>query len=188
MSSIVRRASSKLAKFLERAADPGGVTDTVQVYGKDVTGVTQLFAQNSAGTVYQLTPTSANTERTMINEIWTQNDVAASQTNVDLFSQSSQLFDTWKTIRAGSIVGLATRFTTAVTAGTATVTVTINGTAGTAAVVSTNASNQSGGVFTQATGIDTFVASDLLGLRLTTSGTFAPTTTDLEAYMEIDIT
>lgn len=58
MSSIVRRAGSKLLRLLARALDPGGTANEVKVYGKDVAGITELFAQTSGSTVNQLTPVS----------------------------------------------------------------------------------------------------------------------------------
>lgn len=121
-------------------------------------------------------------------EKWTQQDVAASQTDVDLFGLVSVNFDTIKAIRAGSIVGLSTRFTAAITdatASSAVVSVTVNGAAGTLALSHSSGTNPSGGEVTQAAGIDTFVAGDLLGIQITTLGTFAPTTTEIEAWMEI---
>lgn len=60
MSSSARRAGVELLKLIE-SADPGAVADVAFVYTKDVAGVTQLFAQTSDGTVYQLTPTGFGT-------------------------------------------------------------------------------------------------------------------------------
>lgn len=194
MSAISRRGGTKQIKMRERSADPTQVADEIQVYAKEDSGVTQLFARSSDGTVHQLTPPAsgggATAGREVPPEIWFQQDVAASQSNVDLSAQNSQLFDTWKVLRAGSIVGLASRLTEAITDATADsllVTVTINGTPGTLQISHNSAGNASGGEATQATGIDTFVAGDLIGIEITTLGTFAPVTTDLEAYIEIDV-
>jgi hypothetical protein len=121
-------------------------------------------------------------------EKWTQQDIAAGQTDVDLSALMSISFDTIKAIRAGSIVGLSTRLTEAVTDATASsmvVTVTINGVAGTLALSHTSALNPTGGEATQLAGIDTFVAGDLIGVQLTTLGSFTPITTDLEAWLEV---
>lgn len=118
-------------------------------------------------------------------EKWAQDPVTASQINVVLSALVSISFDTIKMIRAGSIVGLSTRLTDAVSAGTATVKATINGVASTLSVVSTNASNQSGGQSAQAPGIDTYVAGDELGMQITTDGSFAPITTNLEGWMQL---
>jgi hypothetical protein len=59
MSGRVRRSAQKLLRFLERALDPGGLANEMQLYGKDDGGVTQLFGQASDGTVYQITPIAA---------------------------------------------------------------------------------------------------------------------------------
>ena len=121
-------------------------------------------------------------------EKWNQQNVAKSQTNVALSTLVSTNFDDIKMIRAGSIVGLGSRFSTAVTAGTATVKVSVNGaTTGTLTVVSTNASNASGGQSTQQAGIDRFVAGDEVSILITTDGSFAPDGgTNLEAWLEIE--
>lgn len=60
MSSIVRRAGSKLLRLIELAADPAAEPDRVLVYPKDVAGVSQLFARSDNGVVHQLTPTAAD--------------------------------------------------------------------------------------------------------------------------------
>ena len=118
-------------------------------------------------------------------EKWTQNDIAADQVDVALETLVSVNFADIKMIRAGSVVGLGTRLTEAITAGTLTVTITVNGVGGTLAVVHTAGSNPSGGEATQADGIDTFVAGDLIGMQITTTVGFLPVTTDLEAWLEI---
>lgn len=145
-----------------------GVTAT------DVGGVATITIPGASGSGIAALP-----------EQWCQNDVAASQTNVSLSAQVSTNFDTLKMIRAGSIVGIATRFSGTVTAGQATVTITKNGAAGTLNVVSTSASNQNGGVAVQATGIDTYVAGDLIGVQITTNAGFLPVTTDVEAWLQV---
>jgi hypothetical protein len=137
----------------------------------------------------QSDPTQVTTIREMAAEKWVQNNVAASQANVDLSALVSTSFDTLKMIRAGSIVGLGTRLTEAVTDATGDsllVTVTINGAGGTLEISHTSALNPSGGEATQAAGIDTFVAGDEIGVELTTLASFAPVTTDLEAILELE--
>lgn len=119
-------------------------------------------------------------------EQWAQDNVAAGQAAVALSAQVSTNFDTWKAMRRGSVVGLSTRLTEAVTAGTATVRVTINGGAGTLNVVHTAGGNPTGGQSTQQAGIDRFVAGDLIGISITTDAGFLPTTTDLEAWLEVE--
>ncbi len=120
-------------------------------------------------------------------EKWDQQNISASQTDVDLTAMVSTSFSEIKAIRAGSIIGLSTRLTEAVTdatADSAVVTVTVNGAAGTLSVSHASGTNPSGGQATQAAGVDTFVAGDLIGVQITTLGTFAPTTSDVEAWME----
>lgn len=121
-------------------------------------------------------------------EIWYQDNVSASQTAVDLTARCSGQFITFKVPRAGSIVSLTTRLTEAVTdanADSLLVKATINGAPCTLQVSHSSGTNPSGGITVQAPGVDTFSAGDLIGVELTTLGTFAPTTTDLEATLEI---
>ena len=184
MSSISRRGSTKLSKYKERAAAPSAATNHAQIYAKDVSGTSHLFAMDEAGTEYRLTQdVSGAAGREWLPELWTQNDVAATQTNVALSCQNSQLFDTFKAVRAGFVTGLTSRLTEAVTAGTLTVTIAINGTPGTLAVISTSGT---GGVSTQTSG-DAFVAGDTISVVVTTTGTFTPITTDLECAVEVDV-
>lgn len=58
MSSIFRRAGSKLGKLIARAADPGVVAGQAQIYAKSVSGVTQFFAMSGDGTVTQVSSPS----------------------------------------------------------------------------------------------------------------------------------
>lgn len=122
-----------------------------------------------------------------VPEQWCQNNVAASQTSVGLSAQVSTNFDTIKMIRAGSVVGLSTRLTEAIAAGQLTVEVTKNGAAFAApfTLVHTSGSNASGGVAIATPGVNTYVASDVLAVRLTTNAGFLPITTDLEAWIEV---
>lgn len=184
MSSFFRRMGAELLKIIQVAVDPGGVASRFSLYSKAVAGVSQLFGQDSAGVVYQITP-AVSGARFSPPEKWGQQDIAASQTNIALSASVSTNFDDITMIRAGSIVGLNTRLTTACTAGTLTVTVTKNGAAGTLSVATTSASNTTGGQSTQAAGVDTFVAGDLVGIQLTTSVGWLPITDDVEAWLEI---
>jgi hypothetical protein len=118
-------------------------------------------------------------------ERWGQENVAANQAAVALSAMVSINFDDIKMIRAGSIVGLATRFTEAITAGQATVIVTKNGVATALQVVHTNAANQTGGIATAAIAAITYVAGDLIGMTITTNGAFLPLTTDVEAWLQL---
>ena len=147
-----------------------------------------LALNNVSGLVYRKYG-AANTDwellgatRYVPNEMWMQNDVAASQTNVGLQGNVSQLFDTWRAPRAGSIVGLVTRFSEAITAGSVSLHVRVNGAAGTLVATSVGGT---GTQVTQAAGIDTYAAGDLLDIAITTDAGFLPISTDVEAYMEV---
>lgn len=70
MSSIVRRAGTKLATFLARLADPGAVAGRVQVYSKIASGIAQLYARSGDGTVWQLTPVATVPTVPTVNELW----------------------------------------------------------------------------------------------------------------------
>jgi len=67
-----------------------------------------------------------------------------------------------------------------------TVQVTIDGVGGTLLLVHTSGSNALGGQVTQRAGIDVFNAGQRVGIQLTTGAAFAPTTTDLESWLEIE--
>lgn len=174
-------------------ADPEG-----NVSGRPGDTYQRLSTVGGAGTIFFVKESGAGTTTGWIAysgpgrfsppEKWCQNNVASGQTNVDLSALVSSNFDTIKAVRAGSIVGLSTRFTIAITdptASSAIVTVTINGVPGTLAIAHSSGSNPSGGQVTQGPGVDTFVAGDLLGIEITTLGSFTPTNTDIEAWMEL---
>jgi len=118
-------------------------------------------------------------------EQWVKLNVPANQAATAMSAQVSTHFDTLKAIRVGSIVGLGTRLNTPVTAGTLTVTITINGVAGTLAAVHTAGGNPSGAQVTQPTGVDDYVAGDLIGIQYATSVGFLPITADLEAWLQV---
>jgi hypothetical protein len=118
-------------------------------------------------------------------EQWTQNDVPAAQAATPMSAQVSTLFDEIQTIRAGSIVGLNVRFNAALTAGSATAVVTVNGVASAAAVAV--ASPASSGRATFLFGTAPFAAGDLIGVTLATSAGFLPSgSLDVEAWIEVD--
>jgi hypothetical protein len=157
-------------------------SDTIDTSGTDYTGpgpLIRVVIQDLIGETNTITVLGIEA----MPEIWAQENVAASQTNVPLSAQVSTSFDTIKMIRAGSIVGLGTRLTEAITAGTLTVSITKNGAAGTLSIV--HSTSSLGSALTQAAGIDTYVAGDLIGVQLTTSAGFLPNTTYLEAWLEV---
>lgn len=55
MSSIARRAATKLVRIIARAADPPTESGRALTYSKLVNGVAQLFGRSSGGIVHQLT-------------------------------------------------------------------------------------------------------------------------------------
>jgi hypothetical protein len=116
-------------------------------------------------------------------EQWASLNVGAGLTNVAMSTQVSTNFDDIKMMRPGSIVGLATRLTQAITAGSLTVSITTNGVAGALSIVHTSGS---GSVATQVVGIDAYLAGDLIGIQFTTTAGFLPAlTANLEAWIEI---
>ena len=113
---------------------------------------------------------------------WAHADGAASQADGGVETRGSQVFAAWRAPRGGSIVGLVTRFSEAITAGSVTLTVRVNGAPGTLAATSVGGT---GTQVTQAPGVDTYAAGDLLDIAITTDGAFAPITTDVEAYLQV---
>lgn len=116
-------------------------------------------------------------------EQWGQQDVGASQVNVPLSALVSTNFDTIRMLRAGSIIGLCARLTEAITAGQLTIQITINGVPAVLQLVMI-APNQAASI-TQGIGIDTYVAGDLIGMRISTDAGFLPITTDLESWLQL---
>jgi hypothetical protein len=177
-----------LCGTVDPSAGGGTAAAEGSIYLRFVAAAGQEWLKTGAAdTAWTLVSTGA-VDIDAIPEMWAQQNVAATQTNVDLSAQVSTSFDTIVAIRAGSIRGLNTRFTAAVTdvnADAALVRVTKNGASGTLSVSSSSGVNPSGGRSTQAAGIDTFVAGDLLGIEITTLGTYTPATLDLEAYMDV---
>lgn len=180
--------------FVLVTEEGGGVLTAAPAAGETIAGSAAAVNVPSNGSMLFVSDGVSNwsivatwgNDRYAPPEQWAQQNVAAGQAAVALSAQVSTNFDTWKAMRRGSVVGLSTRLTEAVTAGTATVRVTINGAAGTLNVVHTSVLNATGGQSTQQAGIDRFVAGDLIGLSVTTDAGFLPITTDLEAWLEIE--
>jgi len=153
----------------------------VDASGTNYTGPGPLQDVVVQNVISEVTTTLPAVEVQFMPEMWAQQDVAASQTDVALSAMVSTNFDTIKMLRAGSIVGMSTRLTEAVTAGTLTVRVTKNGVAGTLTI---NHTSGTGNILVQATGIDTYLAGDLIGVQITTTSDFLPVTTDIEVWLE----
>jgi hypothetical protein len=118
-------------------------------------------------------------------EQWVKLNVPANQPATAMSAQVSTNFDTLKAIRAGSIVGLGTRLNTPITAGALTVRITINGAPGTLMAVHTAGANSMGAQVVQPTGVDDYVAGDLIGTQYATSAGFQPISADLEAWLQV---
>jgi len=117
-----------------------------------------------------------------------QNAVAASQTNVILSLYQGSAVQSWIAPRDGWVKDIWLSLDTARTAGTITLAVFKNGSQlGTiTAVIDGSISNTY--KLTQADNRALpFNAGDKLDLRITTSGTFAPTTVNLRAGMEVQL-
>lgn len=131
----------------------------------------------------------SDTRRYPPPEKWHQENISAGQANVDLSALMSISFDTIKMIRAGSIIGMSTRFSETLTDATpdsAIITVTVGGAPGALFLSHSSLVNPDGGEVVQAALIDTFVAGDLIGIEITTLQSFTPTTTDVEAWLELE--
>lgn len=86
---------------------------------------------------------------------------------------------------AGSVLGIAVKSNDARTAGTLTVEVTKNGTGvGLTAVL--DGTNTTSKATTQSKDTDAFVAGDNIGIDITTDGSWAPTTADIDCTVEIE--
>lgn len=118
-------------------------------------------------------------------ELWVFNNVGTATPPTAMAASVSQNFDSIKMMRAGSIVGLATRLTETVTAGTLVVEVTLNG-AGIGYTLShTSVLNSDGGIDLQAIGAFPYAAGDLIGMQFTTDILFAPNSDDVEAWLQV---
>lgn len=85
---------------------------------------------------------------------------------------------------AGSVIGVSVASSEARTAGTATFEVFKNGT-GTGLTCILNGTDTQYASAVQATGVDTFVAGDRLDVRVSTDGSWTPTTADVEAAITV---
>lgn len=128
-------------------------------------------------------PLASASEPSALPEQWEQQDVTAGQVSVPLLPVVSQLFNEITANRAGSIVGLRTRLTAAVTAGSATVAVSVNGVAVAVSVVLGIGSTGAGAV--AAPGAVPFAAGDLISVLISTTAGFLPNTTDIGAWVEV---
>lgn len=141
-----------------------------------------VIATNAGGGVATITISSPPM---WLPEQWAENNVQRNQVNHVMDCQVSTSFDTFKVITSGSITAISTRLSQALTAGTLTLAVTINGIATALTLTHTNVSNSSGGVATAAIGAVPYVPGDLIGIFMSTNNTLAPTSTDIEAMLQV---
>lgn len=141
------------------------------------TVITEAGAQVAGGGV------GDNASRHLLGQ-WFQDNVAANQAAVALSIGYSTASASRIAVRPGSITGIVVRSNAARTNGTLTVEVTKNGVAtGLAAVL--DGTNTTVKATTQATGADTFVAGDEIGVTITTDASWAPTTADVRVEVEV---
>jgi hypothetical protein len=113
---------------------------------------------------------------------WFQDDVAASQTAVALGRGNARTEVSMA--RPGSVIGVVVFSNDARTAGTLSVEPTIDGTPiGLAAVL--NGTNTITNTVTQRRGDATFAAGQRIGVKITTDGTWAPITADIDVSVLI---
>lgn len=117
--------------------------------------------------------------------VFSQANVAASQTNVQIKDCSGQV-DGLSMPFAGEVLSIAVDLSAAATAGTLTVGVTNGGTenATTTQTIATAAAKTA--IFPR--GTMTFVAGDKLGVEVTTSGTWDATTADMSITVLVALT
>lgn len=157
-------------------------TTGAHVVGEVVVGHDgNLWVCTSAGTPGTWT---LRGDRTVLDG-WFQDNVAASQTAVALVIANART--EIPMVTAGSVVGIVVYSNAARSAGTLTVDVTINGTAtGCQAVLDgTNTQTDTG---TQAVGTDTFTAGQRIGVKITTDGSWSPTTADIDVAVLVSLT
>ena len=118
---------------------------------------------------------------------WYQNNVVAGQSGVALSRLTGPDCEAGGVIvpRAGSITAVAVYSNAARTAGTCTVEVVKNG-SGTGFTAALNATNTQFAVATAAKDTRVLAAGDVLGVQVTTSADWAPTTADIRVVIEIE--
>lgn len=116
-------------------------------------------------------------------EQWVRNAVPAGAPVTPLSTLVSTNFNDISMIRSGSIVGMRARLTGTITAGSIAVEVTRNG-AGTGFFVSLNPGS-TGDFKTADLGAFTYAPNDLIGVQFLTDVALAPTTLNLEVWLEV---
>lgn len=158
----------------EGAALAGSPHSTLNFIGPNIT------AANAGGNTASIT---AFTSPTQLAPLWTQDNMAAGQANVAL--QITANFTKIRIVRDGWLCGLAANLSEAVTAGTVTAEVTVNGVGTGLSVTLTSASHPMGDVITRAKNITQLFQGDEIGVRLTTTAGFTPTTSDILCTVDV---
>lgn len=157
---------------------------TEAFFGLNIRSTDILVQEDEDGDFWR--PTTGGYRQTI--DGWTQDNVVASQTNVELVRGTGR----FRAARAGSVTAVIVTATEARTAGTLTVTVFKNtglaGAAGatiglTAVLDGTNTSRKA---TTQAKDTDTFAAGDELYVVVTTDAGWLPVTSDIRCAIEIE--
>jgi len=124
------------------------------------------------------------TSRRFLLGPWTRDDVAAGLTSVALELNESSVRTEAPMVRAGSILGLAVRSNEARSAGSLTAEVTMNGVATELQAMLDGAHVQDAQA-TQAFGVSAFAAGTRIGVTITSSVDWAPTTADISVMVEV---
>jgi hypothetical protein len=117
---------------------------------------------------------------------WYQNDVAAEQSAVVLNMDGNTSRAEVPTVRAGSVIGIAVYSNEARSAGTATFQVTVDGTAITGHDAVLDGSATQTKCVTIAKNEHTFTAGQRIGIKVTTTADWAPTTADVTVVVLIE--
>lgn len=143
-----------------------------------------LAAAHDTGAVVGLTVTKDDIRvgSTLLHQ-WTQDNAAAAQTDAVLVLNAGVRTEVTMP-RGGHVVGISIRSNAARSAGTLTVEPTINGTkVGLQGVL--NGTDTQTDTARQDPGVDTFTAGQRIGVKLTTDGSWAPTTADVDVAVEV---
>ncbi len=189
-------ASAIIAVQTELGLDPAGSKDTVKAYlltehNADGTHKVVLDLEHNADGTHKVVldaeHNAAGEHTYKDTHLFYQDNVAASQSAVALnLSKTGDAFTEVLMPYAGSIVGIAVYSNAARTADTLTVDATINGSVtGLQAVLDgTNTTKNSS---TQAIAADAFSAEDLIGVKITTGGSWTPTTADIAVWVIVSL-
>lgn len=134
----------------------------------------------------RLAKTLAKAWRTILGP-WVQDNITASQSGVALkVAAAANTGVGMAQVRAGSVVGIAASFTVAPAGSALTLTVTKGGTPISGCTLTVAPGATLGRSTTFATGAYTFAAGDVLGVAITTDGSWTATTSDAVITVEVE--